>query len=552
MKKQNHSIFLLLSCVRARVPSLLALLLLSMANAELGVLFALGTRGVVNAAASGEAAALLRASGMQAALIAALLLTLTGLRALRDSLSANLERDWKRRYLGKLLRTRYEESAKFHTAELLNRMNNDAKAVSDGLVTTLPGLGAMLVRLVGAGLALLSLSPEFTLAALAAGLLVTVLTATARKKLKTLHKALGEAEGKSAAFLQEVLEKLLLVQALDASEAVETRAEALLSNRFALQKRRKNVSLLANTSVSLLGYGAGFVTLVWCAVGIQQGRMTFGDLSAMTALVSQLQGPFVNLSGVLPQMIAMLGSCERLMELDALPDEPECERIDAKSVYEEVISIEADDLSFVYDRETVLDHVSFSIPKGSFTVITGESGAGKSTLLKLLLGVYTPQNGAVRLQLQNSALPISPATRPIFAYVPQGNLLFSGTLRENLTLASPDASEEAISQAIYASCMDAFLPELPEGLDTPLGENSAGLSEGQAQRVSIARAVLSGAGVLLLDEATSALDEDTERDVLKRLSSFPGRTCIAVTHRPAALALAQKRLHVQGKTIVQS
>lgn len=364
MKKQTHSIFWLLSCVRARVPSLLALLLLSMANAELGVLFALGTRGVVNAAASGEAAALLRASGMQAALIAALLLTLTGLRALRDSLSANLERDWKRRYLGKLLRTRYEESAKFHTAELLNRMNNDAKAVSDGLVTTLPGLGAMLVRLVGAGLALLSLSPEFTLAALAAGLLVTVLTATARKKLKTLHKALGEAEGKSAAFLQEVLEKLLLVQALDASEAVETRAEALLSNRFALQKRRKNVSLLANTSVSLLGYGAGFVTLVWCAVGIQQGRMTFGDLSAMTALVSQLQGPFVNLSGVLPQMIAMLGSCERLMELDALPDEPECERIDAKSVYEEVISIEADDLSFVYDRETVLDHVSFSIPKG--------------------------------------------------------------------------------------------------------------------------------------------------------------------------------------------
>ena len=215
MKKQTDSIFWLLSCVRARIPSLLALLVLSMANAELGVLFALGTRGVVNAAASGEAAALLRASGMQAALIAALLLTLTGLRALRDSLSANLERDWKRRYLGKLLRTQYEESSKFHTAELLNRMNNDAKAVSDGLVTTLPGLGAMLVRLVGAGLALLSLSPEFTLAALAAGLLVTILTAAARKKLKTLHKALGEAEGKSAAFLQEVLEKLLLVQALD-------------------------------------------------------------------------------------------------------------------------------------------------------------------------------------------------------------------------------------------------------------------------------------------------------------------------------------------------
>ena len=546
MKKRSNTILWLFSSVRARIPALAALTVLSMANAALGVLFALGTRGVVNAAASREAAALLRACIVQAALIAALLLSLTGVRALRDTLSAQLERDWKRRYLKKLLHAEYAACAEFHTAELLNRMNNDARAVTDGLLSTLPGLASMLVRLGGAAAALLAMSPGFTLAALGAGVLVAAVTAAARKRLKSLHKQLGEAEGKTAAFLQEVLEKLLLVQALDAAEAAQSRADALLDGRYALQKRRKNVSLLANTCVSALGYGAGFVTLVWCAIGIMQGRMTFGDLSAMTALVSQLQGPFVNLSGVMPQMIAMLGSCERLMELDALPDEPACARVDAAAVYASLQSIDARGLSFVYDREAVLEDVCFSIPKGSFTVITGESGAGKSTLLKLMLGVYHPQAGALTLRTRDGKIPCGPAARPLFAYVPQGNLLFSGTLRDNLTLARPDASDDEIRLAVYASCMDAFLPELPLGLDTPLGENATGLSEGQAQRVSIARAVLSGAGILLLDEATSALDAQTEREVLARLRALGNRTCIAVTHRPAALELAQTRLDVQG------
>ena len=540
----------LFKSVRARVPALAALTLLSMANAALGVLFALGTKGVVNAAASGEAAALLRAAAVQAALIAALLLSLTGMRALRETLSAALERDWRRRFLKKLLHAEYAACAKFHTAELLNRMNNDARAVTDGILSTLPGLSAMLVRLVGAAAALFAMSPGFTLAALALGALVVALTAAARRRLKALHKQLGAAEGRASAFLQEVLEKLLLVQALDAPEAVSARADALLEDRFALQRRRKHASLLANTCVSVLGYGAGFVTLVWCAAGILQGRMSFGDLSAMTALVSQLQGPFVNLSGVMPQLIAMLGSCERLMELDALPEEPPLQRIDAPAVYDALTSIDARGLSFTYDRERVLQDADFSIPKGCFTVITGESGAGKSTLFRLLLGVCRPDGGALTLRTDRGEIPLGPGTRPLFSYVPQGNLLFSGTLRENLTLVRPGATQAELAQAVTASCMDAFLPELPQGLDTPLGENAAGLSEGQAQRVAIARAVLSGAGVLLLDEATSALDADTEREVLARLRALPGRTCIAVTHRPAALALAQKHLHVQAGRVL--
>ena len=176
--------------------------------------------------------------------------------------------------------------------------------------------------------------------------------------------------------------------------------------------------------------------------------------------------------------------------------------------------------------------------KGKFGVILGHSGIGKSTLLKLLMGIYKTTGGELYLQTQEGKVPIDRTTRRLFAYVPQGNLLLSGTLRDNLKLTKPDATQEELDYAIHISCMDDYLPSFPKGLDTVIGESSQGLSEGQAQRLSIARAVLSGAPILLLDEATSALDAQTEKLVLERLRSIPGKTCIAVTHRPAAIELA--------------
>jgi len=189
------------------------------------------------------------------------------------------------------------------------------------------------------------------------------------------------------------------------------------------------------------------------------------------------------------------------------------------------------------------------LPKGSFAVITGQSGIGKSTLLKLLLGIFRPQKGSLYLHTENEKIPVDRRTRRLFSYVPQGNLLFSGTLRENLTLVRPEATEEELNLAIYASAVDEFLPQLPQGLDTVLGESGAGLSEGQGQRLAIARAVLEGAPVLLLDECTSALDEVTEQKVLRRLRALPNRTCIMVTHRPAAIELCNWRLEVSNGKI---
>ena len=274
------------------------------------------------------------------------------------------------------------------------------------------------------------------------------------------------------------------------------------------------------------------------------GRMSFGSLTAITQLVSQLQAPFVNLSGVMPQYIAMLAAAERLMELEEIQGEPAPAGEPAGSMYDRMDAICAEELAFSYDRDRVLADATFALPKGAFAVITGPSGIGKSTLLKLLLGVYRPENGKLCLQCHGGEVVLDRSTRRLFAYVPQGNLLMSGTLRENLVIVRPEASREDIDQAIHVSAMDDFLPQLPQGLDTVLGESGAGLSEGQAQRLAIARAVLGGAPVLLLDECTSALDAETERKVLERIRALSGRTCIAVTHRPAALELCDWELKV--------
>jgi len=335
---------------------------------------------------------------------------------------------------------------------------------------------------------------------------------------------------------------------MDVSEEVERRSDGLLDRRYQLQRKRKNVALLTNTGISTVFYGSGFLALVWCAYRLLHGQMSFGSMTAVIQLVNQLQAPFVNLSGVLPKYVAMTASAERLMELQQIQTESAPVQIDPAAIYRDMEAISAKELSFSYDREQILHHTSFVLPKGTFAVITGPSGIGKSTVLKLLLGIYPPDEGGLYLEGSGKALRLDRSTRKLFAYVPQGNFLFSGTLRENLTLVRPEATEEEIRQAVHVSAMDAYLPGLPLGLDTPLGENAAGLSEGQAQRLSIARAVLGGAPILLLDECTSALDEATEAEILQRLRNLRDRTCIAVTHRPAAVALCDWRLEVaEGK-----
>ena len=533
--------------VRGRIPAVMLLTLSQAAGALFLVLFALGSRGVIDSAVSGETQTFKLACLRQLAVIVGILVCLTLSRHLRERLRADLERDWKQQLLHGLLHGEYAAVSAYHSGELLNRLNNDVSKVNDGIVTILPQAAAMVTRLIAAVAVLGALDGRFTVVIVAVGAAVIMATAFLRRFLKELNKQVSAWDGKVSAFLQEIMEKLLMVQAMDVSEEVERRSDSLLEMRYRVQRRRKNASLATGTGISLLYYGAGFLALCRCAWLLLQGSMSFGSLTAVIQLVNQLQAPFVELSGVLPKYTAMIASAERLMELDEIQGEPAPATENAQELYRRMENLCVEGLSFSYDRERILENAAFTLPKGAFAVVTGASGIGKSTLLKLLLGIFKPESGSLYLQSGENRTELSRTTRRLFAYVPQGNLLLSGTLRENLTIVRPDATEADLQQALYVSAMDEFLPQLPLGLDTQLGENGAGLSEGQAQRLAIARAVLGGAPVLLLDECTSALDEPTERKVLQRLKETE-RTCIAVTHRSAAAELCDWHLQVaEGK-----
>lgn len=535
--------------IKNRLPALLILTAAQVGHALFCVLFALGSRGVIDSAVAGDTATFTGACLKQAGIIAGILICLTTVRHLRERLKADLDRDWKKKLLHRLLNGEYSTVSAYHSAELLNRLNNDVVKVNDGILNIVPNSAAMATRLVAAAAVLGNLDLRFTLLISLLGSIVIVLTGFMRRNLKELNKRVSEQDGKVSGFLQETMEKLLMVQAMDISQEMERRTEHLLDARYEVQRKRKNVSVAANSGISLMHYGAGFLALSWCAGRLLRGQMSFGSLTAVIQLVNQLQTPFVNLSGILPQYAAMAASAERLMELNEIGQENVQVREDCWEQYAQMETICAEELRFSYDWEEILRNASFSIPKGAFAVITGPSGIGKSTILKLILGVFSPDSGRLCIKCGQEELHLDRNTRKLFAYVPQGNLLLSGTIRENLTIIRPDATEAEIQNAVYVSAMDEFLPGLPRGLDTVLGENGAGLSEGQAQRVAIARAILGGAPVLLLDECTSALDAATEQTVLQRLQSLPDHTCIAVTHHPAAVELCDWQLEMEDGII---
>lgn len=539
--------------VKKRIPEICIMTAANVGTALLGVAFAVGTSNVIDSAAAGGKESFIRASLVQGAIIIGILLCLTLNRHLYDKLTAELDRDWKRDMLHGIIHGEYNKVAEYHSAELVNRLTNDVRIVDEGLLSAMPNAISMIARLLSAVAVMLSMEPWFTVLIIVAGIAVVVVTGFMRRSLKGLHKKVSEHDGRVAGFIQETMEKLLMVQAMDLSAEIEHRNNVLLDDRYIVQRKRRHVTLFANTSVSIMSYCASFIALVWCAFKLLRGQITFGGLTAVTQLVNQLQGPFVNLSAFIPKYVAMTAAAERLMELEALTQEPLPGK-KADELYAEMTAIAADGLCFSYDRDIVLKNAKFILPKGAFAVITGPSGIGKSTLLKLMLGVFTPEQGEMYVQCGEERVRIDRTTRRLFAYVPQGNLLFSGTIRENLVVAKPEASEDEINKAVYVSAMEDYLQELPNGLDTVLGESGAGLSEGQAQRVAIARAVIGGAPILLLDECTSALDADTEKKVLERICKLKDCTCIAVTHRMMAAEMSDYNLVMDGEkiTVIQN
>lgn len=550
-KERKHYASWIYRKIKKRLPAIVFMSVLNMAVSYANIRFALVTKTVVNSAIAGDLSQLKLSAAFMIGLSLFRLLGGNLGQFLSVNLQESLERDFKRSVLHTILRSDYSRISHYHSGDLLQRMEGDAATVFMGVMTMMSGLSGLIISLVTAVIALLDIAPGFTLVC---GAVAAVLGSTAllfRKLLKQLSKDASAANGRVRGYLQETLGKMMVIQALDMAPQVEVRTDKILDDRWAVRRRQRNISLLSRFGTNIIGYGSYLITMLWSAVQLLNGRITYGDVMALTSLVSTVRSSAISLPKTLPRIFAITAACDRIMELEEIPQQPDPDAEKTRAIYSNMTGFTAEHLTFAYDREPVMTDVSLTIPKGGLTVIVGQSGIGKSTLLKLLLGLYRPRTGSLVIDTADGAIPVDRGTRSLFSYAPQGNFLLSGTLRDNLTYTNPHATDDEIRQALYVSAMDEYVASLPLGLDTVLLENGAGLSEGQAQRISLARAILSGAPVLLLDEVTSALDAVTEATVLERITALPGKTCIAVTHRPAALKLADRVIEVteEGMTL---
>ena len=549
-KKRTNYILWIFHKIKKRVPLLLLKTALCAGVSYAAVQFSLTTKAVVNNAIDGNLSALRLSCLVMIGLALFRLVANTLIDLIGYDLTEKLERDFKRSVLRDILRSDYACISAHHSGDLIQRMNADAAAVYSGVTGIFGSVVSLGTSLAAALAALMQIAPEFTLFFAAAGILCAAVSLLFKRLLKQLSKDNSAANGKVSGFLHETISKLMVIQALDLSEEVERRTDAVLDSRWKVRRRQRNVQCVTHLGLGILSSAGYLLTTLWCAGKIFTGEITYGDMTAMVALVGTVQSSATTLPQMLPRLISISASCDRIMELEALPRQPDPDPAGARELYSKLSGFSAEQLTFSYDRTPVMQNVTLTIPKDGLTVIIGPSGIGKSTLLKLLLGLYRADSGTLSVQLPDGNVPVDRATRALFSYAPQGNFLLSGTLRENLTITNPDATDEQLRQALYVSCMEEYVSSLPMGLETPLMENGAGLSEGQAQRLSLARAILSGAPVLLLDEVTSALDADTEQAVLERICALPNKTCIAVTHRPAALALADNIIEVTEQGMV--
>ncbi|MGN0399337.1 MAG: ABC transporter ATP-binding protein [Blautia sp.] len=460
---------------------------------------------------------------------------------------AVLLKDMRTMFFERLLKKQCAYLNGYHSGELVNRMFSDVSVVGNGMIEILPGLVSMAVSFAGASILLISMDWRFVMVLILSACFGLGLALVFRRPMKRRHKAVQEAEGRLHGILQETLENVRLIKASGSEARMERQAAVYQKEFLEAQMKKGTFSVGTSSSIHVVFQFSWLFCMLWGCLGIYKGNLTYGMLAAIIQLVGQIQGPIASAAGIVGQAYAAISSAERLQEILELPEEEESGCIDGKELYEELTEIKICEMTFSYGRETepVLEHVNVSINPGDFVAVTGISGGGKSTLFQLLLGIYQPMEGDVKFCFKNREEAASGRTRALFAYVPQGNTLFSGTLRENLTMFTDAATEEEIWQAAKTACIDQLILELDAGLNTVIGERGIGLSEGQAQRVAVARALLSQAPILLLDESTSALDEKTEARLLQNIASLKNKTCLIVTHRKAALHICHYQIHIE-------
>ena len=462
---------------------------------------------------------------------------------IRNILGVKAQNRMQQQLVARLLRSQWQGREAMHSGDIINRLEEDVRQVVTFLTETLPSVLSTLAMFIGAFVYLLRM--DVWLACITVGILplFAILSRIYIAYMRRYSREVRQTDSKIQSLLTETMQQRMLVKTMEAEGQMLQRLQKTQAVLREWVRKRTVFSVISHFFLNF-GFSLGYlVAFLWGALRLHAGTLTFGGMTAFLQLVYRIQGPAREITRLAPAFVTVFTATERLMELEDVPEEEQGEPLPIGAP----CGICLEGVTFSYEdaqQQPVMDNVGYDFAPATCTAVMGQTGSGKTTLIRLLLSLVHPQQGYIFIyNREGERQELSPRHRCNFVYVPQGNTLLSGTLRENLMLGNPQATDEQMSEALRLACAD-FVDDLPDGLDTQFSERGGGLSEGQAQRITIARALLRPGSIMLLDEATSALDMDTERRVLQNILQRQQRTVILVTHRQAAVDYCSKVFNI--------
>ena len=463
---------------------------------------------------------------------------------IRNILGIKAQNKMQQKLLDRILRSKWNGKETHHSGDVLNRLETDVTNVVNFLTEIIPNSLSTLALFVGAFGYLFMMDWRLAIVIVIMIPIFILFSRIYVRQMRHLTSEVRTSDSKVQSILQETIQHRLLIKTLEGDSAAVDRLEDTQSVLRSNVVKRTKFSVFSYLVLNL-GFSVGYlIAFTWAAIRLSGGTLTFGGMTAFLQLVNKIQNPARQLTHLAPQFVSVFTAAERLMELEENPLEEQGEPIELKTP----CGVRFIDVAFAYDdsEDNVIEHLTFDFYPTSCTAILGETGAGKTTMVRMILALLQPNSGKVEIYNEKESYELSPLLRTNFVYVPQGNTLMSGSIRDNLRLGKLDATDDEMMEALKLSCAD-FVFELPDGLNTQCTEQGGGLSEGQAQRISIARALLRNRSIMLFDEATSALDPDTERNLLQNILSKRNKTIIFITHRPAVMEYCDQTIEIKKR-----
>ena len=551
------------SYAKPAVPFLIFSIIVNIIFAVIGIYNVTVSKSLIDSAISGDSEATIRWLIIMLSITLISMLSSPVTSFMSTHSSTKLTQNIQRKIYQHIQCSDWLEQSKFHSVSLLTRVTSDVSNISSAILGTIPSLVSLTVTLVGSFYTLISWAPSIAFAAVFIGPFLILVGKYFSRKLKDLYKEAQEEDVKYRSFMQESIQNIMIVKTFCMEKINMHRLVEIQNNKYKIAMRNTKLSVMTSMSMSFCSSIAYFTIFTWGVLNIAKGVSTYGTFTGMLQLYSKVQAPFSSLASMIPGLISTIAAAERLMEIEAIPvekmaDEKELDDIGSLEVALDSISskvsstfnkpnIVFDNVSFAYKaNNNILNNINLTIDAGETIAFVGPSGEGKTTMIRLILSLINPTEGNILLSEGNLVKEINRNYRELISYVPQGNTLFSGSIRDNLKYGNTYASEDEIKAALKNACALDFVNELEDGLDTMIGEKGVGISEGQAQRIAIARSFLRERPILILDEATSALDPETEVNVLKAVRALPTKpTCIIITHRPSALNICNRIMKLE-------